>query len=93
MGKSVVQKKDQKKIIHNDLEERIGNEDLFLNLHWKNTSRQKDIIKLLLASLVTTLASVIHVLSFPIFMPSNQNKFSLERQNPKLKYRIDLLEG
>lgn len=96
VGKSVIQKKDQKEIARDDSEEKAGNEGLFLTPQRGNTPRLGDNdypVKPLSAPLFTTPASAISVPSFPIFRPSDQNELSFQRQNPNFKRRADPLGG
>lgn len=96
MGKSVIQKKNQKEIARDDLEEEAGNEGLFLTPQQRNTPKLEDNghpVKPPSAPLFTAPASAISVPSFPIFRPSDQHKLSSQRQNPNLKRRADPLGG
>ncbi len=97
MGKSVIQKKNQKDIAHDDSEKEAGDESLFLTPTRGNTPRliedNSQQVKPPSAQLFTAPDSSNPIPSFPIFMPSDPNESILQRQNPSLKRRADLFGG
>lgn len=92
VGKSVIQKENQKDIAYDDPEEEVGEESLCVTPKRGNTPRLEDHsqqVKPPSAPIFTAPNSSNVVPSFPIFMPSDQNEPVLQRQNQNLKRRAD----